>query len=73
MGVSFLSDPDDLQWLRDVHLANCELPPFAVALIEGNEDSPNSITLYEHDHVNSLKLTLVPDDEGNFHHKGRAW
>ena len=65
--TTFLSDAADLQWLREVHLWSCKrLPPFAVAVIEGNEDAPDAIALYEVDHVNSLTMRLVPDNTGTF-------
>lgn len=62
-----LDTPEDRQWLMDVHLKGCIVPPFAVAVVEGNMDWPTSITLYEHNHVNSLTLTLRPDADGVFH------
>jgi hypothetical protein len=46
--------------LRDVHLKGCTVPPFTVAVLEGNEDWPTAITLIEVDHVNSLTLVLLP-------------
>ncbi len=65
--MKMLSAPEDLQWLRDVHLKDCVTPPFAVAIIDGNEDWPKSITLLEQDHINSIALVLVPDEDGVFH------
>jgi hypothetical protein len=70
-----LSSPEDLQWLRDVHLNSCrELPEFALAVIEGDADAPTAIILYEVDHVNILTidadeytLRLTPDEAGMFH------
>lgn len=67
--TQFLETDDDLQWLRDVHLKHCVgLPPFEVASIEGNEDWPTLITLYEVDHIDSLRLELRPDENGDFHY-----
>jgi len=66
--TTFIDSPEDKQWLLDVHLSDCQLPPFSVASFEGNADSPESITLYEVNHINSLTLTLQPDPNGNFKH-----
>lgn len=71
--MKFLETPDDIQWLRDVHLRGCAVPPFAVAAIDGNEDWPKSITLYEVNHVNSLTLILLPDADGEFHCQQERW
>jgi hypothetical protein len=65
--TQFLETPEDLEWLRDTHLKGCIVPPFEVASLEGNEDWPTKITLYEVNHVNSLTLDLIPDAEGVFH------
>jgi hypothetical protein len=65
--TQFLETAEDLEWLTDVHLKGCTVPPFTVASIEGNEDWPTVITLYEVNHVNSLTLTLRPDVDGVFH------
>lgn len=66
--MTYLETPEDLEWLRDTHLKTCKrLPPFAVAVLDGNEDWPRRITLYEVDHVNSLTMELRPDQDGNFH------
>lgn len=44
---TFLSDQEDLDWLRDVHLRfEREVPPFRSAVLTGNEDSPDMIELY---------------------------
>lgn len=65
--MTFLETAEDLAWLRDVHLKGCRVPPFEVAGIEGNEDWPTRIILYEVNHVNSLTLELRPDEDGKFH------
>ncbi len=68
MNQTYLSEPADLEWLRDTHLKTCRLlPPFVVAVLDGNEDSPTAITLYEVDHYNSLTMVLRPDSDGSFH------
>jgi hypothetical protein len=68
MRQTYLSTPDDLEWLRDTHLKTCtRLPPFVVAVLDGTEDWPTAITLYEVDHYNSLTMTLQADENGEFH------
>lgn len=62
-----LETSEDLAWLREVHLKGCIVPPFAVATLEGNEDWPDAIVLYEYDHINSLTMRLTPDAHGDFH------
>lgn len=47
--TTLLDSRADIQWLLDGHLSGCIVPPFTVAAIEGNEDWPDSITLYEED------------------------
>lgn len=67
MRQTYLSEPAELQWLRETHLSTCKrLPTFAVAVLHGNEDAPDAITLYEVDHVNSLTMRLVADGDGHF-------
>lgn len=65
--MTFLETAEDLEWLRDVHLKGCIMPPFEIATFEGNADWPIRITLYEFNHVNSLTMELTPDSEGVFH------
>jgi hypothetical protein len=64
--MSVLTSADDLQWLREVHLKWIELPPFQVAVLEGHEDSPYCITLYETNHVDSPCCRLYPNADGEF-------
>ena len=65
--MTFLESAEDLEWLRDTHLKGCVVPEFAVAVLEGNEDWPERITLYEVNHVNSIYMELRPDADGQFH------
>ena len=41
----FLQNPEDLQWLREVHLP-LAAPAFRSAIIYGSEDAPAKIELY---------------------------
>jgi hypothetical protein len=64
----FIETAEDKEWLLDTALASCRrLPDFEVAELEGNEDAPTRITLYEVNHVNSLTMVLRPDQDGVFH------
>lgn len=50
MRQQFLNEPEDLQWLRDTHLAGIELPKpwdeFGSAVIYGDQSAPHSVALY---------------------------
>ena len=48
MKTELLDSKDDLRWLRETHLAPYadRIPAFNAAVIDGNEDCPNKITLY---------------------------
>ena len=56
----WLDSAEDVQWLRDTHLRNIELPAefqnFKSAIIQGNEDCPHAVNLY-----NSVAATLSDD------------
>lgn len=55
MNQTLLETPDDLQWLRDTHLASIDpLPPFVIAILHGNEDCPQRIDLYA---INDFRCT----------------
>ena len=43
---TFINTPDDMKWLRDVHLPRLS-SKFHSALLFGNEDSPDQIHVYE--------------------------
>ena len=45
MREQFLNDPEDLAWLRDVHVGDIKIK-FESAIIHGNEDAPEKIELY---------------------------
>ena len=65
--MTMLSEPQELEWLRETHLKHCKvLPPFCLAVLEGNEDAPDSITLFEEDHVNSITMRLNAWPDGTF-------
>jgi hypothetical protein len=43
---TFLSTPEDCQWLRDTHLKGKTFPEFNSFILFGNEDSPERIGLF---------------------------
>ena len=43
---SSLDTPEDMAWLREVHLPNLPLK-FRSAMVYGNEDYPDEIVVYE--------------------------
>ena len=47
MAERFYSGAKDCQWLRDTALRGYDVPPFASFTLEGNEDCPLVIRLYE--------------------------
>lgn len=45
---NFLNTADDCQWLRDTALNGCPgMPDFQSFTLYGNEDSPDTVELYE--------------------------
>jgi hypothetical protein len=46
MGPSLLNEPNDIQWLRDVHLTGYSTPDFKSFVLHGQEDCPERIELY---------------------------
>lgn len=45
MKETFINEPEDMRWLREVHLPGLS-PRFKSAVISGNEDYPSSIAVY---------------------------
>lgn len=56
MRIAFIEDADDIQWMKDTCLKGVELPTsykdFKFAILEGNEDSPDAVSLYLSDSPN---------------------
>lgn len=50
MRIAFIEDADDIQWMKDTCLMGVTLPTsykdFKFAILEGNEDSPDAVSLY---------------------------
>ncbi len=53
--LSLINSKEDMKWLRDVHLPKLETK-YSSAIIEGNEDSPDAIIVYER--ANPLMVDL---------------
>ena len=51
MTISIKSHTPDSKWLRGVH--GIQVPRGGVAILEGNEDSPNCVMVYPVDDINS--------------------
>ena len=44
--TTFLNEPTDCQWLRDVHLGGRTDDKFESFVLYGNEDAPTKVDLY---------------------------
>ena len=70
MRHAFIDTPDDIQWLKDAHLAGCPLPSrfadFKFAVLQGNEDAPYAANLYESEEPNFdddyYRVRFAPSD-----------
>lgn len=65
--ISFLDTPEDMKWLRDVHLQG--LPSeYESAVVHGNEDFPSRIEAYRTPNptVNCIPAVFFPDANGDF-------
>ena len=63
MSVIHLSTQEDMQWLNDVHYEGAS--EYKVAILYGNEDSPDKIELFSEDRFDCKPVVLVPDDNGD--------
>lgn len=62
---SFLDTPDDIEWLRDVHIPN--LPAnIRSAIVYGNEDAPDRVEVYERAEpvVSDVPIVYEADQRG---------
>jgi hypothetical protein len=63
----FLNSPEDMKWLRDVHLQG--LPSeYEAAVVHGNEDSPSKIEVFRslNPTVNEKPAVFLPGLNGRF-------
>lgn len=69
MRVGFMDSLDDVQWLLETHLRGVPLPTkyagFKSYVLQGNEDSPYAVNLYESDDPdyddNYYRVRLIND------------
>jgi len=66
----FLNDPDDCEWLANIHLGG-DFPPFKSFILDGNEDSPLSVLLFEAqepdvDAMPIAEYTATQDQDGEW-------
>lgn len=62
-----LNTPEDMKWLRDVHLQG--LPPeYETEVVHGNEDFPSRIEAYKTPNptTNDIPAVFFPDPNGMF-------
>lgn len=60
-----LNAPEDMKWLRDVHLP--DLPTeYEAAVVHGNEDSPSQIEVYLNPNptIHEKPMVFVADGDG---------
>jgi hypothetical protein len=73
-GYSFLNTPEDMQWLREVHLP--QLPPeYQSAILYGNEDSPDRVEVYmaSDPRIGDPNLKFVLDEETRTLKQASGW
>lgn len=65
--IAFLDTPEDMKWLRDVHLPGLS-PKYESAVVHGNEDSPAQIEAYlsPNPNVGDIPAVFFPDPNGDF-------
>lgn len=73
MSQKVLETDEDLQWLLDTHLVNKPEFFYTLVLLEGNEDSPKSLTFVEQDHYLSLSCKVLPNEDGKFFPPKKPW
>ena len=63
--IAFLNSPEDMKWLRDVHIP--DLPSeYEAAVVHGNEDSPSKIEAYRSPNpaIQETPQIFVADQDG---------
>jgi hypothetical protein len=63
---SFIDTPEDMQWLKDVHIPELDLATAKSAMIYGNEDYPEQIEVYQDESPNVddwPDVYVLEDDE----------
>jgi hypothetical protein len=62
--VTLINTPEDVQWLRDVHLPK-DAPEFKCATLLGNEDCPRVVMLYSCNRIDAQIAEYRADSDGN--------
>lgn len=67
---SILDTKEDLTWLNDVHTAQLgiDATKYVIAIVRGNEDSPDAIELYAQDKLSCLPLRIKYNELWNVLH-----
>lgn len=63
--IAFLNTPEDMKWLRDVHIPG--LPSeYEAAVVHGNEDSPSQIEAYLNANptIHEKPMVFIADRDG---------
>ena len=63
MTVTVLNIAGDREWLRDVH--GIEIPEGGVAIVDGNLDWPEMVTVFLADDYRSPRHIYIFDESGN--------
>lgn len=64
---TLINTPDDMEWLRDVHLPDLDLQTYHSAILHGNEDYPSQIEVYtsRDPNVDDQPVTYVLDPKSD--------
>jgi hypothetical protein len=68
MSEKLLNTLEDCKWLRETHLEGWALTNFRSFVIQGNEDCPDKVTLYERtdpDMGEEIVSVFVADENGD--------
>ena len=62
--MTTIETPEDRQWLLETHLRGHVVPPFNVAVIDGNEDCPYRISCYARNHYECIPRVYTATADG---------
>lgn len=73
--ASVLNTPEEMGWLRDVHLSYLDLSKYKSAIIYGNEDFPQRIEVYEKERprVGDKAVIYEPNARGMYRQRKTAF
>lgn len=62
----YLETKSDMMWLAETHLPEgIEVSQYSCAILEGNEDCPNKVSLYKVNHYLCIPDTFRRNEEGD--------